>query len=262
MIEPITVIIVDDETPARSRLRSLLANDSSLDIIGECKNGPEAIAAIRETKPDLVLLDVQMPTLDGFDVLLRLNESELPAVIFVTAYDQYALRAFDVNAVDFLLKPYDKERLSLAIQRARQRLKAKESSEAQSALQKLLTEIRQSRTDDSAPSFADRLAVKVDGAVIFVRTEEIEWIESAQNYVTLHCQKQTPMLRGSVKGLAEKLDPDKFVRVHRSTIVNIDSIRESTPWFHGDQRIMLHSGEKLILSRKRRDVLNRFFDGK
>ena len=262
MIEPITVIIVDDETPARSRLRSLLANDSSLDIIGECKNGPEAIAAIRETKPDLVLLDVQMPTLDGFDVLLRLNESELPAVIFVTAYDQYALRAFDVNAVDFLLKPYDKERLSLAIQRARQRLKAKESSEAQSALQKLLAEIRQSRTDDSAPSFADRLAVKVNGAVIFVRTEEIEWIESAQNYVTLHCQEQTHMLRGSLKGLAEKLDPDKFVRVHRSTIVNIDSIREITPWFHGDQHIMLHSGEKLILSRKRRDVLNRFFDGK
>ncbi len=257
MTEKVTVIIVDDETPARKRLRSLLSNEVDIDIIGECANGPEAVAAIRELGPDLVLLDVQMPTLDGFEALMRLKESELPIVIFVTAYDQYALRAFDVNAVDFLLKPFDKERLSLALQRARERIKSKEIVGAQESLKKLLAEIRDSRTEKKPSSYADRLAVRTEGAIIFVRTEEIDWIESSHNYVTLHCDKKTHLLRGSLKGLTEKLNPKKFVRVHRSAIVNIDSIKEITPWFHGDQHIHLQNGAKLTLSRQRKGALDR-----
>lgn len=256
MSQPLRVIIVDDETPARRRMRSLLNELDDITIVGECANGAEALAAIRESAPDLVFLDVQMPALDGFDVIVRLDEEELPAIIFVTAYNQYALRAFDVNAVDYLLKPFDKERLATAIARARSRTAQSERDSEQTALRKLIAELRSQR-GETATSYPDRLAVRDGGAITFVRVADIDWIESSHNYVTLHCGAESRLMRGSLKDLEKTLDPERFIRIHRSAIVNIDSIKEIVPWFHGDQRVTLHTGATLTLSRNRRSALNR-----
>ncbi|HSG98929.1 MAG TPA: LytTR family DNA-binding domain-containing protein [candidate division Zixibacteria bacterium] len=256
MSEPLRVIIVDDETPARRRMRSLLNELDDIAIVGECANGAEALAAIRELAPDLVFLDVQMPALDGFDVVMRLDENELPAVVFVTAYDQYALRAFDVNAVDYLLKPFDKERLVTAVGRARARAAQRERHSEQDALRKLIAELRSER-GGAVKAFPDRLAIRDGGSITFVRVADIDWIESSHNYVTLHCGAERRLMRGSLKDLEKTLNPERFVRIHRSAIVNIDSIKEIVPWFHGDQRVTLHTGATLTLSRNRRSAFDR-----
>ncbi|MFP5262698.1 MAG: LytR/AlgR family response regulator transcription factor [Blastocatellia bacterium] len=239
----IRALIVDDEPLARRRLRRRLNYHADVDVIGECANGREAIDAIRAGRPDIVFLDVQMPEMDGFAVMEALEADALPLVIFVTAYDQYALRAFEVYALDYLLKPFDRQRFDKALQRAKARLRADKGSEINQRALALLEELK-ART-----SHLERLIVKSGGRAFFLKTEEIDWIEAEGKYVRLHVGKESHLLRETISSLEAQLDPKRFPRIHRSTIVNIDRIRELQPWFHNEYRVLLRDGTQLMLSR-------------
>jgi two-component system LytT family response regulator len=229
----ITAIIVDDEPLARSNLSILLRLDPTIQIIAECGSGIEAPAMIRDLKPDLLFLDVQMPECDGFDVLELLGNDVPPAVVFVTAYDQYALRAFEAGALDYLLKPFDNARFDLALKRARQKI----------ALSKTL------------PRKLDRIAIKNAGQVSFLKISEIDWIEAADYYACLHVAQRTHMLRRSISELEQDLDPAIFCRIHRSTIVNLDRVRGLTLSEDGEYEVLLENKAKLRLSRSYRKQL-------
>jgi two-component system LytT family response regulator len=251
----IRTLIVDDEPLARRRLRDLLEHDPDIALIGECGDGRQALAEIRAHKPDLVFLDVQMPLLDGFGVLQELDSGEgwLPAVIFITAHDRFALRAFEVHALDYLLKPFDRERFRKALDRAKTAVKQNREGAARQLLA-LLKEVQETRKTP------ERLVVKTGGRVSFVRIEEIDWIEAAGNYVRLHCGKDEHLLRESMAGLEERLDARQFLRIHRSTIVNAERIRELQPAFHGDYAVILRDGTELTLSRGYRDKVQELLD--
>jgi two-component system LytT family response regulator len=236
----IRALIVDDEPLARGRLRTLLAGEPDVEVVGECGDGLEAVAAVEELSPDLLFLDVQMPALDGFAVLEALDADRLPAVVFVTAHDRYALRAFEVHALDYLLKPFDRDRFRKALGRARAQIAGAEGG---GKLPALLADARARRQP------ADRLVIKSAGRVFFLRTEEIDWVEAAGNYVRLHCGGDAHLLRETMNGLEARLDGQRFLRVHRSTIVNVDRIRELQAWFHGDYLVILRDGTQLTLSR-------------
>jgi two-component system LytT family response regulator len=244
----IRALIVDDEPLARRRIRRMLAHHSDIEIIGESANGREAIAAIRGQAPDLVFLDVQMPELDGFAVLEAIGAESLPLVIFVTAYDQYALRAFEVYALDYLLKPFDRQRFDKALQRAKARL-ANERSDINHRALALLEELR------AQSSHAERLVIKSGGRAFFLKTEEIDWVEAEGKYVRLHVGKESYLVREAISSLEAQLDSKKFLRIHRSTIVNIDRVRELQPWFHNEYRVILRDGTELMLSRSCRKKL-------
>jgi two-component system LytT family response regulator len=245
----IRALVVDDEPLARRRIMKLLAHDAEVETIGECADGYEAIAAINSHAPDLVFLDVQMPELDGFDVLARLDDAHLPLVVFVTAYDSYALRAFEVSAVDYLLKPFDRRRFDTALARAKSRLSTGRDTELTERTLALLEELR-ART-----SHLERLMIKSGGRAFFLKTDEIDWIEAEGKYVRLHSGRESYLLREAIGSLEAQLDPKKFLRIHRSTIVNIDRVRELQPWFHQDYRVILRDGTELILSRSCRKKL-------
>lgn len=239
----IRVAIVDDEPLARRRIRKLLARYPDVETVCDCADGYEAVSAIGEHSPDLVFLDVQMPEVDGFDVLGRLEPERLPLVIFVTAYDEYALRAFDVSAVDYLLKPFDRKRFEQALRRAKARLATERGSELNQRTLALLEEIK-ART-----SHLERLVVKSGGRAFFLKTEEINWIEAEGKYVRLHLGRDSHLVRESIGTLESQLDPKRFLRIHRSAIVNIDCVRELQPWFHNEYRVILCDGTELSLSR-------------
>lgn len=246
----IRTLIVDDEPLARQRIRRLLESDSDISVVGECGDGAQALAALRETPPDLVFLDVQMPVLDGFGVLQSLGgTTPLPVVIFVTAHDRYALKAFEVHAFDYLLKPFDKNRFATALERAKAQVWQGNSAALNRRLQELLQAVpdRQQRPE--------RLMIKSGGRIYFVRIEDVDWIEAAGNYVHLHVGKEDHLLRESLCGLERKLDPRQFVRIHRSTIVNLERIREIQPAFHGDYVVVLLDKTELPLSRSCREKL-------
>ena len=242
----IRTLIVDDEPLARQRLRTLLDADPDIDLVGECGNGREALTALEKSRPDLMFLDVQMPVLDGFGVLEALTGRVLPVVIFVTAHDTYALKAFEVHALDYLLKPFDRSRFHAALKRAKDQVKKDRLPDIDQRLLDLLQD---------RPRASGRLVVKSAGRVTFVRIEDIDWIEAAGNYVRLHTGKEDHLLRESLSGLEAKLDRARFVRIHRSTIVNVERIRELQPAFHGDYVFILHDGTELALSRSYRDSL-------
>ncbi len=244
----ITALIVDDELLARKRIRKLLRGDAEVEILGECASGREAVAAIQSLHPDLVFLDVQMPELDGFAALAALSPEDLPLIIFVTAYDQYALRAFEVSALDYLLKPVDRERFAQTMQRAKARLHSARGSESARVLS-LLEELK-TRTQPPA-----RIALKAGGRICFLKLEEIDWIEAEGKYARLHFGQQSHLLREAMNHLEARLDPRQFVRIHRSTIVNIDRIKELQPWFNYDYRAVLHDGTHLMVSRSHRQKL-------
>jgi two-component system, LytTR family, response regulator len=248
----IRALIVEDEPLARDLVRAMLADEKDIEIVGECETGVDAVREILELVPDLVFLDVQIPDLDGFGVLdeVRNAVGRLPTVIFVTAYDCYALRAFEVHAVDYLLKPYDAQRFGEALQRARQHLERRELDGLNQKLQALLGEMR-----DAHKTFLERFVVQTSGRVFFVPVEEVEWIEAQANYLQLHTGKTTYLVRGTMQTVEGKLDPRRFVRIHRSAIVNIRKIRELQPWFHGEYKVLLHDGTSLTLSRSFRDRL-------
>jgi two-component system, LytTR family, response regulator len=245
----IRTLIVDDEPLARQRLRALLEADPDIDLIGECSDGRQAVTTIRKQAPDLAFLDVQMPALDGFGVLGALGDARLPVVIFVTAHDRYALKAFEVHALDYLLKPFDRERFTAALDRAKTQVRRQNAPLVDPRLADLLQAVGGRRP---AP---ERLVVKTGGRLYFVRLEDIDWIEAAGNYVRLHTGKEDHLLRESMNGLECKLDVGRFVRIHRSTIVNVERIRELQPAFHGDYAVILHDGTELSLSRGYRERL-------
>ena len=246
----VRVLIVDDEPLARERLRDMLKADSRIEIIAECVGGEQAIEAIQELAPDLVFLDVEMPGKDGFSVLEALDANHLPVVIFVTAYDQYAVRAFEVHALDYLLKPFDQERFDKALTRAVANIRNEKSENLTARILKTLEEMK------ARPVHLERLVIKMNGHVYFVKTEEIDWLEAEGNYVRLHAGRESYLLRDTISALESQLDPRKFVRVHRSAIVNIDRIQELQPWFHGEYRILLGEGVQLTLSRSYRERLH------
>ncbi|MEO8199648.1 MAG: LytTR family DNA-binding domain-containing protein [Gemmatimonadota bacterium] len=254
------VLVVDDEPLARSGVAALARRDEEIDIIGECGNGLSAVDAIRRLAPDLVLLDVQMPEMNGFEVLEMIGPEKMPAVIFITAYDQFAVKAFEVNAVDYLLKPFDDERFQAAMNRAKRTFRENQVGALSQQLLGLLKSTGSASSAEipvasSPQGFITRLVVKNAGKVLFVRSEEIDWIEAADYYVKLHIAKKSHLLRETMSALEEKLDPARFFRVHRSAIVNLDRVVEIQPYFHGEHILLLEDGSKLKLSRARKEKL-------
>jgi two-component system LytT family response regulator len=246
----IRAVVVDDEELGRDRLQSLLGEQSDVEIVGVCADGTSAVEMIEREQPDLVFLDVQMPGMDGFEVIENLDPSRLPAVVFVTAHDGHAIRAFEIHALDFLLKPFDQTRFEKALERARTQLAAKQGQVIDSRLVSLLEELREER------KYPERLIVKSSGRVFFVRAEEIDWVEASGNYVKVHTKADAHLLRESMKNMEGKLDPKTFVRIHRSAIVNIDRIKELEPWFHGEYIVIMRDGTRLTASRVFSDRLS------
>jgi two-component system LytT family response regulator len=242
----IRAAIVDDEAPARARIRRLLKDQPDIQLVREYANGRQAIEGIRRDKPDLVFLDVQMPRLTGFDICEAIGAT-MPRVIFVTAYDQYALQAFDVHAIDYLLKPFDRARFEKALQRAREQLHVPVEQRLSALLEDLRPGVRKS----------DRLVIKEDGRIVILRLEQIDWMEADGNYVRLRAGNESHYFRETLGGLEMQLPAGKFLRVNRSTIVNLDRVKELQPKFYGDYSVVLHSGEKLTLSRNFRGRLEK-----
>ena len=243
------MLIVDDEPLAREKIRDLVKLDPELEIAGECTNGLEALAAIQELRPDLLLLDVQMPEVGGFAVLEALKDEVMPLVIFVTAYDQYAVRAFEFHALDYLLKPFDRERFEAAIGRAKAHVRREQNGSLDQRILALLEQLK------AETKYIERLVVKAGGRVFFLETKEIDWVEAEGNYVNIHTPKKSFLLRETISNLEAQLDPKHFVRIHRSSIVRIDRIQELQTWSHGEYRVLLYGGTELTLSRNYRDNL-------
>lgn len=247
----IRTLIVDDEPLARERLSALLKQEPEIEVIGECADGLEAVEAIRKDPPDLLFLDVQMPGLDGFGVIGQLSGTKMPAIVFVTAYDQFALRAFEVHALDYLLKPFDRERFSKALRRAIEQIKRSQPDELADRLSKMIAELK----PESQPPL-ERLAIKSDGRVLIFKPEEIDWIEAADNYVNLHVGSESHLHRETMSALEAKLPSKQFLRISRSTIVNVERVKELQPMFHGDYVVILKNGTRLSLSRSYREKLS------
>jgi two-component system LytT family response regulator len=234
---------------ARKRIRRYLSKDSEIEIVAECDNGLQAIEAFQKLKPQLVFLDVQMPENDGFDVLEAISKDNPPTIIFVTAHDQFAIRAFEVNAFDYLLKPFSVERLESTLKRAKEQIRKQDAGTAEDRLMTLLTELK------GEGKYLKRLTVKDRGKIIFVGINEIDFIEAQGNYLELDLGETKHLIRMRLHQLEAKLSPQEFVRIHRSTIVNIDRIKEMHPLFNGDQTIVMKSGKKLTMTRNYRDKL-------
>jgi two-component system LytT family response regulator len=254
----IRVLIVDDEAHARARLRHMLAAESDLQIASECSNGRQAIEAIHREQPDLVFLDIQMPRVGGFDVCEALAKPGIPVplIIFVTAHDEFALKAFEVHAVDYLLKPFDRARLQQALNHARSRLRPGGPHTAPLDLVALLQELK------PGLKHSDRLVFKENGRLLFVRTADIDWIEADGNYVRLHAGTNAHHFRETLSGLEAQLPRDRFIRISRSTLVNLDRIKEMQPLFYGDYQVLLHNGSRLNMSRAYRDRLDALISDK
>lgn len=248
-MKSIRAIIVDDEPLAREGVRLHLQAESDIDVVGEAGSGEEAVTLIETVRPDLLFLDVQMPGLDGFAVLDAVGPAHMPVTIFTTAFDEFALRAFDAHAIDYILKPYDEKRFRTAIERARVHLNGRRGSTADDRLDSLLDELR------GRSRYLERLVVRSGGRILILRVSEIDWIEAASNYVRLHAGGSDYLLRETMTALESKLDPMQFVRIHRSTIVQVDRIRELEPLFQGDYVVVLEDSTRLTSSRGYRERL-------
>jgi two-component system, LytTR family, response regulator len=248
-MKKIKVLVADDEPLARERLASLLSQEADIEVVGQARDGEEAITAIHDDTPDLVFLDVQMPQMNGFDVIEAVGTDKMPLVIFVTAYDQHALKAFQVRALDYLLKPFDRERFRDALSRARKQLDRDENGDLGRRLLALVKDLRRDQPK------SDRLVVKSGGRLFFLRTEEIDWVEAAGNYVRIHVGPASHLLRETMNAIEGRLDPEKFFRIHRSRIVNMERIQELQPWLNGEYAVLLRTGTRLTLSRGYREKL-------
>ena len=245
----VRVLIADDEPLARERLRTLLGHEEWLELVAECPTGTDAIDAIGRLEPDLVFLDVQMPGASGFEVIEAVGAARMPLVVFVTAFDHYALRAFDVHALDYLLKPFDRQRFHEALIRARQTLERPSNGDLERRLLELVQDLK------PTPQRLERFVIKSGGRVFFVRAGEIDWIEAAGNYVKLHVGNDAHLFRETMNAIEAQLDSDTFFRIHRSHIVNIERVKELQPWFNGEYVVFLRNGTRLTLSRSYRDKL-------
>ena len=277
MTTPLRAVVVDDEPLARRRVVRLLRREPDVEVVAVCGDGREAVQAVHAHAPDLLFLDVQMPEMTGVDVIRALDPGCRPAVVFITAYDQYAIQAFEVHALDYLLKPYTPARLSAAVQRATRQLQAPVHDTAR--LSELLEHLDRERRElaaklngsppappappPAAPAAAagapishtGRLLVKEGERMFFVPVERVDWLEAEGNYVRLHCGRDAHLVRGTLGGMEEQLDARRFTRIHRSTIVNVDRVKEVRPWFAGDYLVKLQDGTELRLSRRYRDRL-------
>jgi two-component system LytT family response regulator len=249
---PLRVLIVDDEPLARERLRAWLREEPAVEIVGECGSGPEAIATLRRTPLDLVFLDVEMPGCDGLQVLSELPAEGRPAVVFVTAHERFALDAFEVQAIDYLLKPFDRERFQTALRRAEEHLRARRAGKLEDKLESLLA-------DAASPGKkSERLTVKSNGRLVFLKPDDIVWVAAADNYIILHLTSGRLMLRETLTALEERLDAATFARVSRSALVNLDQVKELQPTFHGDYVVVLRDGTRVPLSRSLRGRFGKF----
>jgi two-component system, LytTR family, response regulator len=255
MEQQIRAIIVDDEPLAREGVRLHLAAAPDVVVVGEAGSGEEAVALIEETRPDLMFLDVQMPGLDGFGVLDAIGAALMPVTVFATAYDAFALRAFDAHAIDYILKPYDAERFQKALERARMHIAGRHRADMDQRLGSLLDELR------GRGQYTERLIVRSGGRIVILRIAEIDWIEAASNYVRLHAGDREYLLRETMTALESRLNPAEFVRIHRSTIVRVDRIRELEPLFQGDYVVILTDGTRLTSSRGYRERLQELLQG-
>lgn len=251
MSRELRALIVDDERLAREKVRRLLEAEPDVTIVGECASGAEAVEAVQQHSPDLIFLDIQMPGLSGFDVLREIGPDAVGHVVFVTAHDEFAVRAFDVQALDYLLKPFDAPRFRDALNRVRKRSAGELQEKMASLLEQLATR----------SPYAERLLVKGAGRMSFVRVDEIDWIEAADNYVRLHAGREEHLLRETMNGIETRLDPQRFIRVHRSALVNIDAVKEVQPLFHGDYEVLLRMGSTVAIGRNYREKLMKALGG-
>jgi two-component system LytT family response regulator len=247
----IRALVVDDEPMARDRVLSLLQQEDDVEVVGECGDGTQAVAAIQHQSPDLVFLDVQMPGHNAFEVIQAVGADRMPTVIFVTAYDEYALKAFEVHALDYLLKPFGRDRFQQTLQHARASLERRRAGDLGRRLLALVNDIK----TEPGPSRLDRLVVKSAGRVFFLRTDELDWIEAAGNYVRLHLGEESHLFRETMNRMESRLDGRRFVRIHRSRIVNTERVKELQPWFNGEHVVVLQNGTRLTLSRGYREKL-------
>ena len=258
-MEHIRTIIVDDEPLGRSRIAALLEDEEDIEIVAQCGDGAEALRVIGEAHPDLLFLDIQIPEMTGFELLRALDHDQPPIVIFVTAHDEFALQAFDVHAIDYLLKPFDDERFLQALDRARAQLRDNAAGRLRRRLQDFLFEANGDLTP--SPPGAEphrrltRIVVKEGDRILFLKVDDVDWIEAADYYAKIHVAGSTYMIRETLANLESQLDPERFVRIHRSTIVNLDRVQEMQPWFHGAFVVLLVDGTELRLSRSRREHL-------
>lgn len=240
-------VIADDEPLARERMRSLLGAEQDIEVVAETGDGLATVDAILTHRPDLVFLDIHMPKLDGFGVIEAVGPEQMPTVVFVTAYDKHALRAFEVQALDYLLKPFDDDRFQAALARVRELIEGGQRD----VERRLLALVR----DLNRPSRPERLVVKSGGRLFFLRIDEIDWVEAAGNYVKLHVGTDAHLMRETMTSIEQRLNPEMFFRIHRSHIVNLERIKELQPWFNGEYVVMLQNGTRLTLSRGYRDKL-------
>ncbi len=252
--QAIRVIVVDDELPARAFVRSVLSELSFVRLVAECPDGPSAVEAIRREAPDLVLLDVQMPEVDGFDVIEAVGADVMPEVVFVTAHEEYTLQAFAVHAVDYILKPVAPERLREAVRLVRDRMATATDDSLDQRLRELLAEIKSHDATHSG-QWVRRLTVRDGDRIRFVRLTDVDWIEAARNYVRLYVGTERHVVRISLRALVRRLDPAQFIRIHRSAVVNLDRVREVQAWAGGEYVAVLANGQKLRVSRGYRDGL-------
>jgi two-component system, LytTR family, response regulator len=261
--QTIRTLIVDDEPLARDAIRILLQDDADIEIISDCSNGVEAVKMILKYAPDLVFLDVQMPDLDGFQVIEQVGADKMPVTVFVTAYDQYALRAFIAHALDYILKPFDHERFYDALQRAKSQVLRQKFYDQSHRLLTLLEDLhgapQATGKEEKEPlprqKFLDRLVIKADARIFFLQVEEIDWIEADGDYMILHSGSKSHLLRETMNELATKLDPEKFLRISRSSIVNVERIKDIKPFFKGEHILTLKDGKQLKMTRGYRDKL-------
>lgn len=266
-MNPIKVLIVDDETLARENIEALVQDDPEVAIVGQCSNGQQAVDAIRKQKTDLVFLDVQMPGLDGFDVLSRLQPESRPHVVFITAYDQYAIQAFDVNAVDYLLKPFSRQRFAAALAKAKAMVRSGSEDRLNDRMDLIISTLKELRVpgtpaapapapapaveaeEPDSATWSGRLLFRSDGEIHVLSPEEIRWIESEGDYVKVHAGPKTKLVRMALVKIMQKLDPAHFVRIHRSTIVNLTHVRKVSPALYGEYTVELAEGARLKVSR-------------
>lgn len=253
MTETIRTLIVDDEPLARQHLRALLADEHDIEVIGECGNGRDAVSVIKRDNPALVLLDIQMPELDGLAVVDEVGAEAMPMTIFVTAHDEYAVKAFDAHALDYVMKPVDRDRFHEAIERAKERLRDDETDPA--PLAGLVDQLR--AEGGLTPR---RIALKRDGRLLFVRIDDIDWIEAADDHVIVHAGREAYRQRDTLTRLEQRLPSHKFLRVHRSSIVNVDRIREMQPWFQGDFVLIMADGTRVTTGRSYRERVREFIE--
>jgi two-component system LytT family response regulator len=249
----IRAVIVEDESLARERIRHLLTNDNQIEIIGEYATGSDAVNAIQRDKPDLLFLDIQMPGMDGFSLLKQISP-RIPHVIFVTAFDDYAVKAFEVNAMDYILKPFTRKRFEEALRRMKARFAQNPDSGLAKRVEAFLEQL-QAKQD-----YLKRLAIKTESGVLLVKIGEIDWIESDDNYIRIHCGKSHHLMRETISALEKRLDPERFLRIHRRLIVNVDRIKQLFPWFQRSYCVLLQDGTKLPVGRNYKEKLKSLSD--